>query len=171
MYPGDADSGEGCVGFTGGESAGIRDSRRLPVFGIGGHYRVFGIRSSGSGPCGIGGSLEECRGHAFCRRCPAASRLGSVTDCKRPFSGPCRGHRVARVDDFPIWGYALDNEAVIVTKDEDFPRRLRQSQRCPVVVWLRIGNTSRRALLGWFEPLLPEIEKLIRQGDCLIEVR
>ena len=74
-------------------------------------------------------------------------------------------------DDSPIWSYALDNEAVIVTKDEDFPRRLRRSQRCPVVVWLRIGNTSRRALLGWFEPLLPEIEKLIRQGDCLIEVR
>ena len=43
--------------------------------------------------------------------------------------------------------------------------------RDPVIVWLRVGNTSRKALLKWFEPLLPKIESLIDQGDRLIEVK
>jgi predicted nuclease of predicted toxin-antitoxin system len=74
-------------------------------------------------------------------------------------------------DDSPIWEYALKHEAVIVTKDEDFPHRHSQSRETPVIVWLRIGNTSRRALLQWFEPLIPQVVELIERGDKLIEVR
>jgi len=74
-------------------------------------------------------------------------------------------------DDSPIWNYAMQNGAVIVTKDEDFPHRLRQSDIAPVIGWLRIGNTSRRALLQWFEPLIPQVEAFVLQGDRLIEVR
>ena len=90
-----------------------------------------------------------------------------------------RGHHAEHVQDVglreaqdsPIWKYALEHQAVIVTKDEDFPLRLRQSSVAPAVVWIRIGNSSRRALLSWFEPLLPRIESLLLQGDRLIEVR
>jgi predicted nuclease of predicted toxin-antitoxin system len=74
-------------------------------------------------------------------------------------------------DDSPIWEYAVRRQAVIVTKDEDFAHRHRQSRMAPVVVWLRIGNTSRRALLQWFEPLVPQIVALIENGDRLVEVR
>jgi predicted nuclease of predicted toxin-antitoxin system len=74
-------------------------------------------------------------------------------------------------EDSPIWAYATAQQAIIITKDEDFPQRMRQSKSGPVIVWLRIGNTSRRALLEWFEPLLPQIESLITQGDRLIEIR
>lgn len=76
-------------------------------------------------------------------------------------------------DDSQIWNYALENEAAIVTKDEDVPHRLSQSKVAPkpVIVWLRVGNTGRRALLSWFGPLIPSIETLIQNGDCLIEVR
>jgi predicted nuclease of predicted toxin-antitoxin system len=74
-------------------------------------------------------------------------------------------------DDSPIWTYALAHQAVIVTKDEDFQHRTRQSKVGPVIVWLRIGNTSRRALLEWFEPLMPQLEALILEGERLIEVR
>jgi predicted nuclease of predicted toxin-antitoxin system len=73
--------------------------------------------------------------------------------------------------DSPIWAYAIAHQAIIITKDEDFPQRLRQAQSSPVILWLRIANTSRRALLEWFEPLLPQIESLISQGDRLIEIR
>ncbi len=79
------------------------------------------------------------------------------------------GLRHAR--DSPIWAYAMAHQAIIITKDEDFPQRMRQTQSSPVILWLRIGNTSRRALLQWFEPLLPQIETLITQGDRLIEIR
>jgi predicted nuclease of predicted toxin-antitoxin system len=74
-------------------------------------------------------------------------------------------------DDSPIWRYALQHQAVIVTKDDDFPHRLSQSVTAPVIVWLRVGNTNRKALLQWFAPLLPEIVQLIQHGDRLIEVR
>jgi predicted nuclease of predicted toxin-antitoxin system len=74
-------------------------------------------------------------------------------------------------DDSPIRAHALAHQAIIITKDEDFPHRMRQGKASPVIVWLRIGNTSRRALLEWCGPLLPQIESLVSQGDRLIEIR
>jgi predicted nuclease of predicted toxin-antitoxin system len=75
-------------------------------------------------------------------------------------------------EDSSIWNYALEHGAVIITKDEDFPHRQNQSPKAsPVIVWFRIGNTNRQAMLEWFERLLPEIETLITQGNQLIEVR
>jgi predicted nuclease of predicted toxin-antitoxin system len=73
--------------------------------------------------------------------------------------------------DSEIWNHASAHHAILVTKDEDFAQRLRQGGNAPVVLWLRIGNTSRRALLAWFGPLLPQIEKMAAQGERLIEVR
>jgi len=74
-------------------------------------------------------------------------------------------------EDSVIWNYALQHRAIIITKDEAFPQRLNRSESAPVVVWLRIGNTSRQALLRWFEGLLPQIVEHSRQGDRLIELR
>ena len=58
----------------------------------------------------------------------------------------------------------------IITKDEDFAERCLYSRDQPVIVWLRIGNTSNQALLRWFVPLWPEIMRRIELGDRLIEV-
>lgn len=75
-------------------------------------------------------------------------------------------------DDTSIWDCDLANDAVIVTKDEDFAHRLNQGEKStPVIVWLRIGNTSRRALREWVGGLLAEIEKCIARGERLIEAR
>jgi predicted nuclease of predicted toxin-antitoxin system len=89
------------------------------------------------------------------------------------------GHDARHVDeiglrdagDSDIWEWALQNNAVVITKDEDFPRRALMSKRAPVIVWLRVGNSSRRALLEWFKPLLPEIEAELARGETIIEVR
>ncbi len=35
----------------------------------------------------------------------------------------------------------------------------------------RIGNTSRRALLQWFDPLIPQIVLMLENGKRLIELR
>jgi predicted nuclease of predicted toxin-antitoxin system len=45
------------------------------------------------------------------------------------------------------------------------------SKHAPIIVWLRVGNTSRRALLAWFEPLLTQIEAEVARGELIIEVR
>jgi len=74
-------------------------------------------------------------------------------------------------EDSEIWAYALANQAVIVTKDQDFAERSMSSRRVPAIVWVRIGNTSRRTLLAWLLPLWPAIIGHIEDGDHLIEVR
>lgn len=59
-------------------------------------------------------------------------------------------------EDSDIWDFALANHAVVITKDQDFAERLLASRTAPVIVWLRIGNTSNRALLAWLLPIWPE---------------
>jgi len=41
----------------------------------------------------------------------------------------------------------------------------------PAVVWIRVGNTRRAALLAWFEPLLDQVVSMIEAGNRLIELR
>ena len=74
-------------------------------------------------------------------------------------------------EDSDIWDYALANHAAVITKDQDFAERLLASRSAPVVVWLRIGNTSNRALLAWLLPLWHEVISRIACGDNLVEVR
>ncbi len=78
---------------------------------------------------------------------------------------------LAQSKDTPIWRYALENGAVIVTKDEDFAEWVRRGRPGPAVVWLRIGNSSSRNLLVWIEPLLPLIVQKLGQGERLVEAR
>lgn len=73
-------------------------------------------------------------------------------------------------NDGAIWSHALQAGAAIITKDEDFAARSAQAETAPVIVWLRIGNTTNLALRAWIEPRLPGIVGLLAQGSRLIEV-
>lgn len=73
--------------------------------------------------------------------------------------------------DRDLWQYALDNEAVFVTKDEDFSLMFAMRGDAPTVVWVRIGNTRRSCLLSWFEPLITDVVALVEGGQKLIELR
>jgi hypothetical protein len=48
---------------------------------------------------------------------------------------------------------------------------LSSEEPAPVIVWVRIGNTRRRTLLDWFEPLIPRLAELVASGNKLIELR
>ena len=74
-------------------------------------------------------------------------------------------------EDAEIWSYALDNNAAIITKDQDFADRLLLVKGPPVIVWLRIGNTSNRRLLEWLLPLWKDILQRVEAGERLVEVR
>jgi predicted nuclease of predicted toxin-antitoxin system len=74
-------------------------------------------------------------------------------------------------EDAAVWDYAVRNQAVLLTKDEDFVERYRRRAAGPVIVWLRIGNAGKKALLAWFMPALPAILERIHAGDRLIELR
>lgn len=81
------------------------------------------------------------------------------------------GIGLAEAPDRDIWRYAIEHGAVIVTKDEDFPDMVALSPDPPAVVWLRVGNTRRQALLDWFEPQVSTIVELLETGNRLIELR
>ncbi|MGH9386261.1 MAG: DUF5615 family PIN-like protein [Vicinamibacterales bacterium] len=74
-----------------------------------------------------------------------------------------------RATDSAIRAYAAATEAVIMTKDEDFAvyQILHDG---PSVVWLRIGNTRRAALLRRIEAEYETIVAAIERGETLIEI-
>jgi predicted nuclease of predicted toxin-antitoxin system len=59
-----------------------------------------------------------------------------------------------------------------MTKDEDFVARAAHSLdlQQPVIVWLRVGNTTNRALRAWLDTRLAGTVELINQGHRLVEV-
>ncbi|MCS5714559.1 DUF5615 family PIN-like protein [Herbiconiux sp. CPCC 205716] len=75
------------------------------------------------------------------------------------------------VSDRELWLYALDRGAVLVTKDEDFPAMLALGGDGPAIVWIRVGNTRRQALIAWFEPLIGTVVATIEAGNGLVELR
>lgn len=88
-----------------------------------------------------------------------------------------RGHQAAHVHavlpgqtpDIEIAAYAEREEAILVSKDEDF-LMLRLPDRF-ALLWLRCGNTTNRALAAWLEARWGRIETLLHGGERLVEVR
>ena len=89
-----------------------------------------------------------------------------------------KGHQAEHVDDCglstatdgAIWAYARRVDAVIVTKDEDFARRRALANQGPRIVWIRLPNTRRAALVTWFERALPDLLTGLARNEHLIEV-
>ncbi|OGA38410.1 MAG: hypothetical protein A3G24_12025 [Betaproteobacteria bacterium RIFCSPLOWO2_12_FULL_62_13] len=75
-------------------------------------------------------------------------------------------------DDRTIWQYAKERGLTIITKDEDFQALAnRQGSIPPQVVWVRLGNCRKAALLQAFSRVLPELRDMLAAGDAVIEIR
>ena len=89
------------------------------------------------------------------------------------------GHAASHVEDYglrhaddgEIWRFALEQEMVLVTKDEDFPLRRLRAKTGLVIVWLRVGNASTRELWSWLEPLLPRLLDCLTRGEPMVELK
>jgi predicted nuclease of predicted toxin-antitoxin system len=66
--------------------------------------------------------------------------------------------------------YAVAADAVIITKDEDFAQRRAASNDGPRIVWVRVGNTTRRDLPDWFQFRLALVLEGLARGESLIEI-
>ncbi|NBC15444.1 MAG: hypothetical protein GVY09_19295 [Gammaproteobacteria bacterium] len=62
---------------------------------------------------------------------------------------------------------AAELGTAIVTKDEDFVHLRGIDPAGPVVVWVRLGNTTRRALLDPFAGVWPHLEHALSAGERL----
>lgn len=77
---------------------------------------------------------------------------------------------LGEAEDHRIWVYAKQTHAIIITKDEDFVILASFDPNGPPIVWVRLGNTTKQALLAWFEPLLPAIVAALTEGNKLVEL-
>lgn len=77
---------------------------------------------------------------------------------------------LAGAPDTAIWAHADTDGATILTKDEDFVMMAILHPAGPSVVWIRVGNTTNRALLQWFDPQLPNIVEALSRGEKVIEI-
>ena len=71
--------------------------------------------------------------------------------------------------DREVAAYAVANDLVLVTKDDDFLTRYP-----PVdyqLVWVRIGNATNRALAAWLEVRWDGVAAALESGEKLVEVR
>jgi predicted nuclease of predicted toxin-antitoxin system len=90
------------------------------------------------------------------------------------------GHEAVHVNDIglreaedtAIWEQAVSTGAALVTKDEDFVARAAHAGDAnpPVILWLRVGNTTNRVLRVWLDERLAGILDLVNQGNRVIEV-
>lgn len=71
-----------------------------------------------------------------------------------------------------LWEYAKERSLTIITKDEDF-QALSNRQRSvpPQVVWVRLGNCRKAALLEAFAEILPALRDMLAVGDAVVEIR
>ena len=72
--------------------------------------------------------------------------------------------------DREIWAYAGRGTGGLVTKDHDFADLTLSEPAEVAVVWIRLGNTTSKALWRALEPVLPESCEAITRGETLIEI-
>ena len=77
---------------------------------------------------------------------------------------------LGEAEDNKIWAYSKQSNAIIITKDEDFIVLASFDSNGPPIVWVHLGNTTKQALLVWFEPLLPAIISSLAEGNKLVEL-
>ena len=71
--------------------------------------------------------------------------------------------------DQQIWDEAISRSAVLITKDRDFSLRRAAMKNGPVILWVRVGNTSNRKLIELALRALPAITEAIERGEAVIE--
>jgi predicted nuclease of predicted toxin-antitoxin system len=76
---------------------------------------------------------------------------------------------LAKAADSEIRKHAAEIGAAIVTKDEDFAVH-RLLHEGPSIVWVRVGNTRRAALLARFESELTNIVAALERGETIVEL-
>lgn len=73
-----------------------------------------------------------------------------------------------RASDAVIWRYARDQDAVVVTKDEDFAL-MRGRTDGPQVLWLRVGNATNRVLRARLDKVWPDVLSWLEAGEAIVE--
>ena len=83
---------------------------------------------------------------------------------------PLRAIGLRDARDREIFRAARDADVIVMTKDIDFVRLLREQGPPPRVLWLRCGNTSNARLRDLLRSTLPQAMTLFQSGESLVEI-
>lgn len=72
--------------------------------------------------------------------------------------------------DEAIFAAARQADAVVLTKDRDFPDLLDRHGPPPRVIWVTMGNTTNVRMREVLSSLLPEALELLSKGESLVEL-
>jgi len=78
---------------------------------------------------------------------------------------------LSEASDSGIWRYAADREFVLVSKDEDFFHRAARPGAPVQLVWVRLGNCRKAALLAAIEGTWPRVCACLQAGERIVEIR
>jgi len=73
--------------------------------------------------------------------------------------------------DREIWQYAKLNDLTIISKDEDFSHLSVFDPEGPSLIWVRLGNCRRKALLETFSKLLTQLIEALGSGQRIVELK
>lgn len=73
-----------------------------------------------------------------------------------------------KMTDEELWDYALKNDCIIITKDADFYDRFSNSDNCPKIIYLQIGNFTLKDLHSYFEQNWETILKHLDNASIII---
>jgi predicted nuclease of predicted toxin-antitoxin system len=76
-----------------------------------------------------------------------------------------------QADDRAIWELALNEERIVISKDEDFFILSTRPADSGRLLWLRIGNCRTQALLGSLESAWVDIAQAFSSGQRIVELR
>lgn len=77
---------------------------------------------------------------------------------------------LAAATDKVVWDAAFERNAVLVTKDQDFAVARAVSAVGPVIIWIRLGNTTNDVLIARVVASLDAIEAAIGRGEMIVEL-
>jgi len=109
---------------------------------------------------------DQCGG----RPCIRGMRI-RLTDVLDLFSASAvRELGLRHAKDFEIFQAAREANAVVLTKDADFPHLLAQHGPPPRVIWLTCGNTSNENLRCILHSALRTTISLLASGESIVEI-
>lgn len=78
---------------------------------------------------------------------------------------------MSQAQDLDIWRYAVAHDIVVISKDQDFYFIATSPGADGRLVWVRVGNCRKQALLGTFRVRLPQIKEAFDMGSRIVEIR
>lgn len=79
--------------------------------------------------------------------------------------------RMDEVNDIEIWNHITTNNWILVSKDEDFLHLANRPGDIGKLLWVRVGNCRKQALVRTFERQLPRIIGAFTEGFRIVEIR